>query len=562
MFFRIRPASGGDRISPLPFGTYMIRRFLRILLLSIVAIAWLPAQSHPPRLVVFVSVDQLKGNVFDRFDSLFTDGFRTMRSDGLRFSRATLNYAPSETGPGHATMSTGCYPWKHGICSNDWINTATEKEIYCVEDTAAEAQEPGHSIVSPRNLLRPAIGDWLKAASPASKVIALSIKDRAAILMGGRHPDLALWFDHDSEHMISSDYYPAPLPAWVTAFNASRWMDHHLPEAWTLLLPDSVYRTFGPDDMPGERRWDTCRTFPHPFMPIQRVDQCIMSPYGNAMLLDLARQAVDGERLGRRDTTDLLCISLSSTDYIGHAFGPDSWEMIDNLVRLDRQLGDFLRFLTSRVGREHLLVVLTADHGALPLPEYAQDMHTMQARRISAADINRPILALDSLLRVRYHATEHVILQNEYVNERVARSAGITPEALAEEVRTGLLRIPGIADVYLRAELESRSTDGRPFLEQYRHGFVPERGGDFVIRFCEGCLVTNGSTGTSHGSPYFYDTNVPILFWGPRMAVHRVDRDVHTVDIAPTLARIIGIAPPSDIDGIALPEVPAPAGTQ
>ncbi len=540
----------------------MIRRFAHALLLTAVAAAWLTAQSQPPRLVVFISVDQLKGNVFDRFRPLFTDGFRTMLSDGVRYSRATLNYAPSETGPGHATMSTGCYPWKHGICSNDWIDKTTEKEIYCVEDTAAEAREPGHSIVSPRNLMRPAVGDWLKAASPGSKVIALSIKDRAAILMGGRRPDLALWFDHDSARMVSSEYYAAPLPAWVDRFNGARWLDHNLPAAWTLLLPDSAYRAFGPDDMPGERRWDTSRTFPHPFTAAHRVDECIMSPYGNAMLLDLAREAVDAEGLGRRDTTDLLCVSLSSTDYIGHAFGPDSWEMIDNLVRLDRQLGAFFRFLESRVGREHLLVVLTADHGALPLPEYAQRMHTMEARRIPAgAAINRPIMALDSLLRVRFHTTEHVILRNEYVNDHVARAAGVTPAALADEVRAGLLRIPGIVDVYLRSDLEGRSTDGRPYLEQYRHGYVPERGGDFVIRFCEGCLVTNGTAGTSHGSPYFYDTNVPILFWGPPIGVHEVDREVHTVDIAPTLARAFGVAPPPGIDGVPLPEVPAVAGT-
>jgi len=508
-----------------------------------------------PRLVVFISIDQMRADHLERYRQLYTAGFQRMLSEGTAFSNAGLNYAVSATGPGHATLSTGVYPWKSGIVSNNWTDRVTNHKVYCVEDSTALPVEGDGGGRSPQLLNATTLGDWLQTASPRSKVVSLSYKDRAAILMGGKQPTGAFWYDRKTGRMVTSSYYLNRIPGWARTFNAGGWVAHHTPAAWTKLKAEQVYTPFGPDTLAGEEPWNGKTSFPHAFDPRSINAGTFDSPFGNSLLLDFSRAALHGEELGQRGVTDLLCISLSPTDNIGASFGPNSHEMIDNLLRLDGTLGDFIADLEATLGREKLLVVLSGDHGVMQLPEYRQQIEHLAARRIDNSRLVEDALKqLDSLLRLEYPTTARLIRKGS-LNYSAAQQAGIADSVLEQRVRGALVAVDGVSDVYFRRELLDPATPPRPYLQSYRHSTQADRSPDFFIRDCENCLITADSTGTSHGSPYAYDTTVPILFWGSTIPVQKVDREVHTVDIAATLARLLGLEAPANLDGAVLPEI-------
>jgi predicted AlkP superfamily pyrophosphatase or phosphodiesterase len=533
----------------------MKKRFVLFLFLFSLGVATSDA-SIKPRLVIVISIDQMRADYLERFKDTFVGGLKRLTRKGFVFRNTDLNYAPSETGPGHAALSTGSYPCKSGILSNDWIDPSTRKEVYCVEDTTAEKVGAEGGGFSPKNLELTALGDWLKSASPQSKVFAISAKDRAAILMGGQHPNGAYWYDPHSGHMVTSEYYTQTAPEWVRSFNAKNWIQHNVPEAWTTLHPASEYNQFGPDSVDGEMKWNGSTVFPHPFSEKKINEQILRSPYGDKLVLDFARSALKAEELGRRDVMDLLCVSLSCTDYIGHAFGPNSREMADQMMQLDASLGSFLSDVEQQVGRGEILIALSADHAVLPLPEYTTRIEHKFARRIlPQTAINPGIESLDRSLANEMHTTDHVIQSDEFLNYPAALKIGVDSLELEGRVKKGLLKIDGVVDVYFRRELLDASVPDRPYLQEFRRGYFAGRGKDFIIRFCENCLVTTSSTGTSHGSPYDYDTHVPLVFWGTGVHLGFSDQSAHTVDVAPTLARMLGISYPGEVDGNPLSEV-------
>lgn len=533
----------------------MKNRLLSVYLAFICATSTLLANDKP-KLVIFISVDQMRADYLRRFKTSFSGGLKRLVEEGTVFQNAFLNYAPSETGPGHATLSTGCYPWKSGILSNNWIDPTTRREVYCVTDTVAEKVNAEGGGFSPKNLEVTTVGGWLKSASPASKVIAVSIKDRAAILMGGHRADYAFWYDSQTGHLVTSEYYTKTDPAWVKSFNQANWIEHHVPAAWTTLRSRDYYLRFGPDTVEGEKPWNGSTAFPHSFSQKRVNEQILRSPYGDQLVLDFAKAAIRAEQLGQRGSIDMLCISLSCTDYIGHAFGPDSWEMADQMLRLDQSLGAFLSDAEQLIGRGNILLALSADHAVMPLPEVIASVKSGSARRILAqAVINPAIDSLDRLLEHELHTTEHIIQSNAFLNYAAASKAGIDSMELEHRVKEGLLKIDGFADIYFRRELLDPKTPDRPYLENFRRGYYATRGEDALVRFCSNCLITNSSTGASHGSVYDYDTHVPVVFWGTGVDATIVDRSIHTVDIAPTLARSLGVSFPPTIDGLPLGEV-------
>jgi predicted AlkP superfamily pyrophosphatase or phosphodiesterase len=533
----------------------MKRTIAFVSILLFLATGFLESGQHP-KLVIFISIDQMKAEYLDWYKAEFTGGFKRILAEGTQFTNADLNYAPSETGPGHAALGTGSYPMHSGITANDWLDRKTLKQVYCVEDTTAEKAEAEGGGVSSKNLMVTALGDWLKNASPTSKVIAASIKDRAAILMGGQKPDCAFWYDRKLGHMVTSEFYSKEVPAWVKTFNANNWIAKHLPVAWTKAMPESVYVKYGPDELEGEMKWGGSTSFPHAFQTDKKNEQIVNSPFGDAMVLDFALEAVKAENLGQRDVPDLLLISLSCTDYIGHAFGGNSHEMVDQMIRLDRALGEFIANVEKLLGAGNILLALSADHAAMPLPEYRRNVQHKDARRIlTTIEINPKIQALDLALERECNTTEHIIQSEAFLNYAAAASAGIDSTVLERRVKDGLLKINGITDVYFRRELESGNARNHPSLAYYQRGYYPPRGRDFIIRPCEYCLLTTSSTGTSHGTPYRYDTHVPILFWGIGVKAQQVVRVVHTVDIAPTIAKVLGIGAPPTVDGKSLKEI-------
>jgi predicted AlkP superfamily pyrophosphatase or phosphodiesterase len=509
-----------------------------------------------PKLIIFISIDQMKAEYLDWYKAEFTGGFKRFLSEGTQFTNADLNFAPSETGPGHAALGAGSYPMHSGIPGNEWLDRKSLKQVYCVEDPAAEKTEAEGGGMSSKNLMVTALGDWLKKISPSSKVIAASLKDRTAILMAGMRPDYAFWYDRKSGHMVTSEYYTKEVPAWAKLFNTNNWIAQHLPAAWTKAMPESVYAKYGPDDFEGETKWGGSTSFPHSFQADKRDEQIVNSPFGDLMVLDFALEAVKAEQLGQRGVPDLLLVGLSCTDYIGHEFGGNSHEMVDQMIRLDRALGDFIANVEKLVGPGNILLSLSADHGAMPLPEYRMTVQHKDARRIlTATEVNPKIEALDLALQREFKTTEHVILSEAFLNYAAAAAAGIDSLSLERRVKGGLLKINGIADVYFRRELVSNNSEPHPYLGYYQRGYYPPRGNDFIIRPCEYCLLTTSSTGTSHGTPYRYDTHVPILFWGKGVKAQQVARVVHTVDIAPTIAKVLGVSAPATVDGKSLKEI-------
>jgi predicted AlkP superfamily pyrophosphatase or phosphodiesterase len=511
--------------------------------------------SEAPRLVVVIVVDQMRADHLDRYSKQYTSGFKRLLSEGMFYSNAHLGYAVTATAPGHASLSTGVYPWKSGIVGNSFVDRTTNRKVYSVEDSTVLLVDGEGGRMSPRNLKVTALGDWLKAASPRSKVISISYKDRPAVLMGGRKPTYAFWYNRATGHMVTSSYYVDTLPTWAKEFNSGNWVEKNLSASWTKLKPDFIYEQYGPDDLEGETPWSGKTGFPHPFSPEKKAGEAFNSPFGNSMLLDFAREALRNENLGNREVTDLLCISLSSTDLLGSLFGPNSHEMIDNLLRLDIDLDLFLADLTLACGRNRLLVILTGDHGVMQLPEYLTSVEHRSARRIdNGKEIKQKLGQLDSLYRIRLSVVEPIV-EDGFINFALVKKAGGNLHDLEKRIRQVLMGVDGVADVVFRTEILDSGTPDRPFLEAYRHSFFSSRSPDFYVRHSKYCLVTESKVGTSHGSPYEYDTHVPIIFWGPRFALRKVERPVHTVDLAPTLAKMLNLNIPNNLDGAVLKEV-------
>jgi len=536
---------------------FMKRIFSLLVVMLLFAIGFLQSAERP-RLVIFISIDQMKAEYLERYRAEFTGGFKRLLEEGVVFANADLNYAPSETGPGHASLGTGAYPAHSGIISNEWIDPRSGKEIYCVDDSIAGKVDGEGGGYSPRNLVITGLGDWWKQAAPASKVISVSIKDRAAILMGGQHPDYAYWYDRKTGHMVTSDYYIRQAPDWVKAFNAEDWVQRNMPDTWIKLLPESVYSKYGTDQMQGEQQTDGSTSFPHIYPREKKKSLLPSGPFGDAMVLDFARSAVRSEKLGQRGLTDLLLVGLSCTDYVGHAYGGNSHESIDQLVRLDRSLGDFIADMEKTVGAGNVFVALSSDHAAMPLPEYLTAIEHRSARRVLVQeDIYPEVEELDRKLQKQLGTIEHIIVSNAFLNYTAATKAHVDSTTLEHSVREGLLRIDGIADVFFRREIINGASRNRPYLAYFQRGYFPLRGKDFLILPCEYCLFTSSKTGTTHGTPYKYDTHVPVLFWGKDLnhKGNRIARAVHTVDIAPTIARYFGVPYPSTVDGKPLNEI-------
>ncbi len=508
------------------------------------------ADATPPRLLVLLSVDQLPAYLVARYDSLFTGAFRRLLDDGVVFTDATHDHAATETGPGHATLGTGVYPSHSGIVANDWL-MGTEPgaaRMYCVEDTSvAIVGAPGEQGRSPRNLLHSGFADWLVARYPAARAVSVSGKDRSAILMLGKAHGQAYWFDHATGRFVSSTYYMDTLPAWVSAFQEER-----LPT----LLGDSVWR----DSVPA--RWrpltegDTATwegdgvhsAFPHRFADEGRhgrpgafAEWVGGTPFVDRAVLGLARAAIANDHLGADDVPDYLSVGLSQTDYVGHGYGPFSREQLDNLLRLDRELGDFFAYLDRTVGRGRWVAVLSADHGVLPQPEVRERMGE-PGRRVSSAELRQALQAARAA---------------EAGDDAAAGAAGEPSAAAQERAASAAERFDFVADAITYRELES-GAPADSFVTLFRHSFrrdrVPDAFGSIgiEIRLQPGDILSGAPRGTTHGSPYHYDRWVPLIFLGDGIPAARVRRHVATVDIAPTLARLAGVPVPDDLDGRAI----------
>lgn len=538
-----------------------------------------PPANGPVRLAVLLVFDQLRGDYPGRWQELFVaDGFNRLLKEGAWFQNCHYPYSQTFTGPGHASLATGCSPWKHGIILNDWLDRPSSTPVYCATlpryqtvPPPPPSAEPGKKAKegsgSPERLQARTLADALKDSTAGkARVVALSLKDRSAVLPGGLRPDACYWFEQATGGFVTSTYYREGMHPWVEEFNQGKPADRWYARDWQKLRPDLDYARYsGPDDASGEGTGSKQgRTFPHPMdggkgtISKAYYDALYNSPFGNDLLLALVKKAIEAEHLGQHETPDLLCLSFSSNDQVGHSWGPDSQEVLDTTLRTDRLLRDLLRHLDTQVGKGRYIVALSADHGVCPLPEQSRQQGK-DARRLSSSVVFKEADAylqetfpspassgVPALLKVFHDDTI-------YLNPVWLRLLGLPPARAETALARWLEKQPGILRAFTRTQLLAPLSPRDALAQKVRRSFHPERSGDVILVLQPYCLMSTYLTGTTHGTPHSYDTHVPLLVYGPHIRP-QVRTDAVTPQAATViLAQALGIQPPRDAD-VPVPE--------
>lgn len=500
--------------------------------------------ASPPAvsLVVLVAVDQLRPDYFRRYAAQFTGGFHRLLTEATFYEQGQQAHAITETAPGHATMLSGREPRSTGIITN--AHGVHDPQFPVLGESVGAG-------ASPRRFLGTTLYDWMLAHDPETRALSVSRKDRGAILPIGRTRAPVFWYA--GGRFTTSRYYADSLPDWVEAFNARNGTAHLAGTAWTLLLPDSAY--VAPDSQPFENG-GTAVAFPHAFPsdPAAVARRLPAFPWMDSLTLSFALEGVRQLELGRRAGPDLLSVSLSTTDAIGHAFGPDSRELHDHLVRLDRWLGGFLDSLAALVPRERTLLVLTSDHGVQSFPEYARQAGVPGARRVSLGSV---AAAANDALRRRYRVDFDLAFDAGLLSADVAalRARRIDVDSLAAALAETVRRVPGVHRVYTPTQLRDAPASDREAVLWRRQ--IPEDFGWLIcVSLAPGSLWSApDQLWTTHGTTAPADVLVPIAFLGAGIPPQIVKRPVRTVDIAPTLARRLGVRPMEAVDGEVLAEI-------
>jgi len=548
------------------------------LLLNLILAGTSTHSTDAPRLVVLVSVDQMIPEQLERLAPWLDGGLGRFKRAGRMFRAAELGYARTETGPGHVTLSTGTYPMKHGIVGNAFFDRELRKTVYCVGDDGVapvtsegpqgESAEMGD--MSPRNIRVPGLGDYLGALFPDSKVVSIAGKDRAAVGMGGREADVALWWDRRAGGFRSSTYYGATLPDWAVEWNGT-WPERYTAfarEGWKPLEADLPGSGTVADDREGEmnslfRR----REFPYELPSLDGTPDgtalahgasaTFSSPLVDQFVLSMARAAIDEFELGRDGSPDLLAIGLSACDITGHSFGPYSREVTDVLLRADDGLGDLFDLLDERLGPEGWIACLSADHGVLDLPE-GLVQRGVDALRLGRAEIMTLREELLGRLGEAYGSDLGFDFNGGLVfDPQQIRERDVDPSEVWDLAATVARGSDWIARAYTFSELRDTATDSASAAEDALRWLMARsvaagRGPDVSIVRQPWTLLAL-PTGTSHGSPYPYDRRIPLVFLGPGFAAGTSHEPAGAVDAAPTLLDALGIDVPEGMDGRALP---------
>ena len=490
-----------------------------------------PAQPQPrpagaaaqnPKLVLAIVIDQFRYDYLTRFRSEYTGGLKRMLEDGADFTNARYLHYQTVTAAGHSTFLTGSTPAMTGVVGNEWWDRATSAPVTSVSDGSTRLLGASGAGSSPRRLLQSTLGDELKASGKGGKVIGISIKDRSAILPSGHTADAAYWFDSGTGSFVSSTYYFDALPSWVAEVNHNHPGDKYAGQEWLHhKLPDAGPRLYG---------------------------ELEATPYGNELIQQFALRALSAEKLGAGPKTDVLTVSYSANDYVGHLYGPDSLEVHDMAVRVDKLVGALLQAAEARAGAGNVLAVLTADHGVAPLPEENRK-RKMPGGRLDPAPLKT---AVEAALHEKLGGTHWVAYAGEsgiYLNPQPR----VDP-AEAEKVAAGVVRsVPHVARVYTHTQLVNGEVSADALGVSLRNGFNPVRSGS-VLLILDPYWIFSAS-GATHGTPYSYDSHVPMLFLGARIKPGRYNANVAPSDIAPTLATILDIETPSGSVGRVLTEM-------
>ena len=525
-------------------------RVNRVLILLLFFSFSLKAQ---PKLVVGIVVDQMRADYIQRYwDNFSEGGFKRLVNGGYVCMNTHYHYVPTYTGPGHASIYTGTSPAIHGIIGNNWYQRDEKKIVYCTEDETVNGvgtNKPSGKM-SPRRLLAPTLGDELRMSSQKkSKVIALSLKDRAAILPAGHAANAAYWFDNGI--FVSSSWYVNDLPEWVKKFNAGGRTEALLSDDWNLMLPLAQYRSSRPDDEPYEAAFkgENKPVFPHKLKAIAALNggnnMIRATPFGNTLVKEFAMAAIEGESLGSGQQTDMIALSFSSTDYIGHQFGIDAIETEDTYVRLDRELEEFLKFLDKKFGKDQYLIFLTADHAAVRAPSL------LLAEKIPAGHFNTEAL-LDSLQKrctSRFGQPLLIAFENQqlYIDHAAVIKAALPLAEVQKLCTEFLLAQPGVLNVFEASVMNGLSAN-EGVKAKIAAGYFRKRSGDLMVQLNPG-WTEHAEKGTTHGAPYVYDTHVPLIFYGAGIKQGRTWQEYSITDIAPSIAALLGISSPGAATG-------------
>ena len=507
-----------------------------------------------PRLVVAIAVDQLRADYMDRFRPFFgRSGFNLLLQRGASFASARYEHATTVTCAGHAVMLTGSYGTVNGIIANGWYDAVAGREVYCAADTTVRLVGVDLEGRSPRRLRNVTVGDLLKINTGGrSKVLTVSAKDRSAIMMGGHLADAAYWMVDTL--FVTSTYYRQDMPTWAREFNGAGKVSSYFGKRWERLLPAAAYGMVGPDDVAAEAdEAGAGRTFPH---PIAGADAFDLSPFSNDVLADFAMRAVTEEGLGRDTVPDLLAISFSANDRVGHAYGPDSHEVMDVTVRLDRTLARLFAFFDRTVGLANVVMVLTADHGVAPLPEVFANLHPgASPRRFNPAVVDTVV---EGALRARYGpapAPGWIVYHDQpqlYLNPAALRARRVTAHDAEQVAQAAIMSLPGVHEALTSADLATGRARGLRTAEVL--SFYPGRSGNIYYQMEPYILVDDEPTGTGHGTPWAYDQQVPLLFYGRRIVPGVRRTPAAVADIAPTLSALLGLTAPGGAQGRVLAE--------
>jgi len=522
-------------------------------------------QAKSPKLVVGIVVDQMCYEYLYRYQTKFSDGgFKLLMNEGTNCRTTNYNYIPTFTGPGHASIYTGTTPNNHGIVANDWHDRTTGKSKNCVEDTTVETvgSTSAYGLFSPRNLKANTITDQLKLTYPNAKVISMSIKNRGAILPGGHLSDGSYWYDFMTGQFISSTFYMDSLPKWVNDFNEVNPKSSYIRDGWNTFFDINTYTESGPDDTPYEvgLPGKTSPTFPYNLLEFAEGREHYLythTPFCDTYLTDFAIASLDAEKLGKDNQTDFLCISYSTPDMIGHSFGPQSIEIEDTYIRLDRDIEKLIKTLNEKVGKGEYTLFLTADHAVVPVPQYLIDNNLPGGYFFldnNMQDLRAKVLAK--------YGSDIIVSEenlNIYLNHDRIDSLKLNSKEVARFVADEIQEWENVKQVFTAERLQHTSSDGE-WMDMVRRGYHKKESGDVIFILEPGFLDKHSDSeksrkGTSHGSAYSYDTHVPLLWYGKNIPKQELFRQIDITDITATLVHLLYLQQPSALTGKPIIEI-------
>ena len=516
-----------------------------------------------PKLVVGIVIDQMRWDYLYRFNPLYktNGGFKRLLGEGFSCDNTLVPYTPTITACGHTCIYTGSVPAIHGITGNSWWDNELMRTIYCSEDktvkgVGGKSEEDGQ--MSPRNMLVTSICDELRLATNfKSKVIGIALKDRGSILPAGHSANAAYWYEGKSGNFITSTYYMNELPDWVNRFNNRKLVDSLYKLNWNLSMPKDIYPQYATDDVKDYESKPFGKDalgFPYDLSVFAGKDYNKISstPYGNSLTVEMAKAAVLAENLGKNSVTDFLAISFSSPDYVGHAFGPNSWEQVDDYIRLDEELGKLFAFLDANVGKGQYTLFLTADHAVAHIPGFMKE-NKLPGGTFDDAGITRD---MNAKLKTQFGIANTIVSMANYqvyLNHPRMDSAKLNEWDIKQWIIQYVKKNDAIANAFATADIMSTPVNST-MRNMMANGYNPRRSGDIQLVLKPG-YIEGGNTGTTHGLWYPYDAHIPLIFYGWGIKQGKSNHEFYMTDIAPTVAALLHIQMPSGSVGKVIEDV-------